>query len=370
VIALLATAAAFAASPAPVRLEPVARFSQPVDASAPRDDSRRLFVVERFGRIRVIRDGRKLRRPFLDLRSVVEVRSAAVERDQGGLLSLAFAPDYATSGLFYVLYTDRADRLRIDELRRSRASADRADPGSRRLVLDLPRTDSLDEGSHLAFGPDRWLYAAFGFGADEDVSQSLSSLAGKLIRIDPRGSAAGAYTVPADNPFVSTPGARPEIWALGLRVPWRFSFDRKTGGMALADVGEGRVEEVDYAPRGTGAGANYGFPFLEGDHRRRPGGENLTAPVLVRPHSRHMCALIGGVVVRDPRLRGLVGRYLYGDLCSGEIHSIRLRLPRVTSDRRERFVVPGVSSFAEDARGRVYAMRVSGVLYRLVAEGS
>jgi glucose/arabinose dehydrogenase len=350
-----------------VRLQPVARFVQPVDASSPPGDARRLFVVQRGGRIRVVRDGRRLRQPFLDLRDQVEVRSPQVERDQGGLLSLAFAPDYATSRRFYVLYTDRDSRIRIDELHRSADSLNRADPDSRRLVLDLPRTDSLDVGSHLAFGPDRLLYAAFGYGADADASQSLDSLSGKLVRIDPRASGSRPYTVPADNPFASTPGTRPEIWALGLRVPWRFSFDRRTGDMALGDVGEGRAEEVDFAPRGTGAGANYGFPFLEGDHRRRPGGDGLTDPVLVRHHGRHMCALIGGVVVRDPRLRGLVGRYLYGDLCSGEVHSVRLRLPRAVGDRREAFSVPGLSSFAEDGRGRVYAMRVSGWLYRLVA---
>ena len=365
-IAALATFAALAAGPAAVHLKPVARFVQPVDASAPPGDTRRLFVVERAGRIRVVRDGRRLSTPFLDLRDQVEVRSRAVEQDQGGLLSLAFAPDYATSRRFYVLYTDRADRMRIDELRRSAGSANRADPASRRPVLDFPRTGSLDVGSHLAFGPDRRLYAAFGFGADADASQSLSTLSGKLVRIDPRAAEGRPYTVPPDNPFVSTAGARPEIWARGLRVPWRFSFDRRTGDMALGDVGEARVEEVDFAPRGTGAGANYGFPFLEGDHVRRPGGEGLTDPVLVRRHGRHMCALIGGVVVRDPRLRGLVGRYLYADLCSGEIHSLRLRLPRATGDRREAFTVPGLSSFAEDGRGRVYAMRVSGLLYRLV----
>ena len=367
-IALIAATAALAAGPAPVHVEPIARFSQPVDASSPAGDTHRLFVVERFGRIRVVRDGRLLRRPFLDLRDEVEIRSTAVERDQGGLLSLAFAPDYARSRRFYVLYTDSSNRMRIDELRRSARNANRADPSSRRLVLAFPRLDPLDVGSHLAFGPDRLLYGAFGFGADADSSASLASLTGKLIRIDPRPSGGAPYTVPPGNPFVSTPGARPEIWALGLRVPWRFSFDRKTGDMALGDVGEARVEEVDFAPRGTGAGANYGFPFLEGDHRRRPGGEGLTDPVLVRRHGRRMCALIGGVVVRDPRLRGLVGRYLYGDLCSGEIHSVRLGLPRATGDRREGFQVPGLSSFAEDARGRVYAMRVSGLLYRLVAD--
>jgi glucose/arabinose dehydrogenase len=350
VLALAASALALsAAAPPAVRLVPVANFVQPVEVGAPPRDSRRLFVTERLGRVRVVRDGRLLSRPFLDLRGQVEIRSRAVERDQGGLLSLAFAPDYATSRRFYVLYTDRADRLRVDELRRSAANPDRADPASRRLVLDLPRTASVDVGSHIAFGPDRLLYAGFGFGSDANASQDLSTFAGKLVRLDP--SAGGA----------------PEIFALGLRVPWRFSFDRKTGDLALADVGDSRVEEVDFAPRGTPAGANYGWPFVEGDHRRMPGGADLVSPVLTRRHGRRMCALIGGVVVRDPHLRTLVGRYLYGDLCSGEVRSVRLRRPRATGDRREPVTVSGIDSFGEDARGRVYLVDVGGPVFRLAA---
>ena len=363
-LALLATAAALSAgAPSPVRLEPVARLSQPVAAAAPASDARRVFVAERSGRVRVLRDGRLLPRPFLDLRAAVEIRSRRIERDQGGFLSLAFAPDYATSRRFYVLYTDRSGRVRIDEFRRSRTNPDRADAASRRLVLAIPRSAPVDVAGHLAFGPGDLLYAGFGEGSDEDASQDLSTLAGKLVRIDPRAAGGRPYSVPAGNPFATTPGARPEIWALGLRVPWRFSFDR--GALALADVGEGRVEEVDYAPRGKGAGANYGWPFFEGDRRKRPGGAALEAPVLTRRHGPRVCAVIGGLVVRDPRLPSLAGRYLYGDLCSGEIRSARLRLPRATSDRREPVTVPGLDSFAQDARGRVYAVSIGGPVYRL-----
>jgi glucose/arabinose dehydrogenase len=324
-----------------------------------------VLVVERFGRVRVIRDGRVLPRPFADLRPVVEIRSRNVERDQGGLLSLTPAPDYARSRRLYVLYTDRGDRIRIDELRRSRSSPDRVDPASRRHVLDVARTASVDVAGHLAFGPDRLLYAGIAEGDSPQASQDLSRLEGKLLRIDPRPGGGRPYRVPPDNPFASTPGARPEIWALGVRGPWRFSFDRATGDLALADVGERRVEEVDFAPRGTGAGANYGWPFLEGDHRRLPGGSGLTAPVLLRRHGPRVCALIGGLVVRGAGLPTLAGRYLYGDICSGEVRSARLRLPRATGDRREPVTVPGLDSFTQDARGRVYLVSIGGPVYRL-----
>jgi glucose/arabinose dehydrogenase len=369
VLALLATAAALSAgAPAGITLEPVARLTQPAAAAAPPSDRRRLFVAERSGRVRVIRDGRLLPGPFLDLRRAVEIRSREVQRDQGGFLSLAFAPDYATSRRLYVLYTDRANRVRIDEVRRSANSADRADPASRRLVLAIARGGSLDVAGHLGFGPGRLLYASFGEGSAEDNSQDLSTLAGKLLRIDPRESGGRPYGVPADNPFAATPGARPEIWARGLRVPWSFSFDR-AGGLALADVGEGRVEEIDYAPPGTGGGANYGWPFMEGDRRRRPGGDALTAPILVRRHGPHVCAVVGGFVVRDPRLRSLAGRYLYGDFCTGELRSARLRLPGATGDRREPATLPGLDSLAQDARGRVYAISILGGVSRLAPAG-
>jgi glucose/arabinose dehydrogenase len=364
VLALFATATALVAGGPPgIKLEPVARLTQPVAAAAPPADRRRVLVAERSGRVRVIRDGRLLPRPFLDLRAAVEIRSPSIRLDQGGFLSLAFAPDYARSRRLYVLYTDRADRLRIDEFRRSPANPDRTDAATRRLVLAIPRTAPVDVAGHLAFGPGGLLYASFGEGSDAAASQDLSTLEGKLIRIDPRAAGGQLYSVPAGNPFATTPGARPEIWALGLRVPWRFSFDR--GGLALADVGDGRVEEVDYAPAGTGAGANYGWPFFEGDRRKRPGGDALTAPVLTRRHGPRVCALIGGLVVRDARLPSLAGRYLYGDFCTGEVRSARLRLPRAAGDRREPVTVPGLDAFAPDARGRIYAVSVLGPVYRL-----
>ncbi len=361
---VLAAAAALGAAGSPaLRLTPVARLSQPVTAAAPPHDLHRLVVAERSGRLMLLRDGRLARRPFLDLRRRVQIRSRNIGLDQGGMLSLAFAPDYATSRRFYVLYTDRANRVRVDEFRRARGSANRADPASRRLIISVPRRSPVDVAGALAFGPGGRLFASFGEGSDSANSQDLSTLQGKLLRLDPRPTATAPYRVPAGNPFTSTPGARPEIWALGLRTPWRLSFDR--GAMAVADVGETAVEEIDYAPAGSGAGANYGWPFFEGDRRLTPGGTGLTAPVIVRPHGRRTCAVIGGLVAHDPRLPGLAGRYLYGDLCSGDVRSAHLRLPSATGDRRERVSAPGLDSFAQDGRRRIYLVTIGGPVYRL-----
>jgi glucose/arabinose dehydrogenase len=347
-----------------IRLTPVTRLAQPSALAAPPADRSRMFVAERSGRIFVVRNRRRLARPFLDLRGRVRIRSRSFRFDQGGFLSLAFAPDYAASRRLYVLYTDRAERVRIDEVRRSARSADRADAASRRLVLAIPRTANNDVAGHLAFGPDRLLYASFGEGGNEDASQDPGLLQGKLIRIDPR---ARPYRVPAGNPFTGVAGTRPEIWASGFRVPWSFSFDRRTGDLSVADVGQTSVEEVDHLPRraGLGRGANFGWPFVEGDMRRRPGGTGLVAPVLTREHGRRTCAIVGGHVMRDPRLPGLAGRYLYGDFCTGELRSARLRLPRAAGDRRERPSLIGLDALATDARGRTWATSILGNVVRL-----
>jgi glucose/arabinose dehydrogenase len=189
-------------------------------------DARRVIVSERFGRIRAVRAGR--RSVFADLRRVVEVRDRRVEHDQGGLLSLAFAPDYARSRRVYVLYTGRDDAIHVDEVR----------GGARRVVLTVPRDANVDVAGHIAFGPDRLLYVGVANGRTRETAQELDRLTGKLLRIDPRRAGERPYSVPADNPFVGRPDARPEIWAYGLRVPWRFSFDRLRGDLALGDVGE------------------------------------------------------------------------------------------------------------------------------------
>ncbi|HTN23404.1 MAG TPA: PQQ-dependent sugar dehydrogenase [Solirubrobacteraceae bacterium] len=352
-----------------VRLVQVGSFDAPVYVTAPPGDRRRLFVVEQGGTIRVIRAGRRLARPFLDIRSIV---TAGGEQ---GLLSMAFAPNYAKTRRFYVNYTDKAGLQRVVEYRA--ASADRARASSARTVLRYDGVEPNHNGGLLVFGPDRLLYMGTGDGGganDQHGSrgnaQNLDSLLGKILRIDPRRSGSRPYSVPASNPFAGRAAARPEIYSYGLRNPWRFSFDRSTGDLVIADVGQNAVEEVDFARKGQAGGANYGWRPLEGTRRNfdepAPGA---VAPVLELLHSNGNCSITGGYVVRDRGVPALTGRYVYADLCRGELRSVKLAPGSASGDA----AIPGVakvdqpSSFGEDARGRVYVVSLNGPVSRLAA---
>jgi glucose/arabinose dehydrogenase len=360
---------ATAAAASGVRLVGVGSFDSPLYVTAPPGDRRRIFVVEQGGTIRVIRGGRRLAKPFLDVRSIV---TAGGEQ---GLLSLAFAPDYAKTKRFYVNYTDKSGLQRIVEYRA--ATADRAAPSSARTVLRYDGVEANHNGGLLVFGPDRLMYAGTGDGGGANDqhgargnAQDLGSLLGKILRIDPRRKGSRPYSVPASNPFVGRSGARREIYSYGLRNPWRFSFDRSTGDLTIADVGQNAVEEIDFAPKGAARGANYRWRPLEGNRRNfdepAPGA---VAPVLELQHSAGNCSVTGGYVVRDRSLPALLGRYVYGDLCKGELRSAKLAAGSASGDA----AIPGVgkveqlSSFGEDARGRVYAVSLSGPVYRLAA---
>src|SRR3954470_12651463 len=265
VIALLAVAGcggeAATQADGAVRLQRIGSFDSPVYVTSPPGDVRRLFVVEQGGRIRVVRDGRTLSRPFLDIASKVR---AGGER---GLLSMAFAPDYASSGRFYVDYTDTDGDTRVVEYRRR--NADRADPRSARPILFQPQPEPNHNGGQLAFGPDRLLYIGLGDGGgandqhgERGNAQDLSTWLGKILRIDPLHG--DPYEVPKSNPFVGRSGAKPEIYSYGLRNPWRFSFDRSTGDLSIEDVGQDEVEEIDFVRKGRGRGANFGWRPFEG----------------------------------------------------------------------------------------------------------
>jgi len=345
-----------------VRLVRIGTFDSPTYVTAPPADTRRVFVVEQGGTIRVVRDGRRLSRPFLDISSEV---SAGGER---GLLSMAFAPDYASSRRFYVYFTDRDGDTRVQEFRRSRSSADRAHRSSRRQILAQRQPFSNHNGGQLQFGPDRLLYIGLGDGGSagdpQGNGQSLGTLLGKILRIDPRRGR--PYSVPRSNPFRGQSGARPEIYAYGLRNPWRFSFDRRTGDLTIGDVGQNEIEEVDFVRRGRGRGANFGWRVFEGRSRFSGGtARGHVPPVLERRHSQGDCSITGGYVVRDRSLGSLYGRYVFGDFCNPRIRSARLRSGRATSHRATTLRVPGLSSFGEDARGRVYAASLNGPVYRL-----
>jgi glucose/arabinose dehydrogenase len=369
------TAAAGPAAARGVKLLEVGHFDAPVYVTAPPGDARRILVVEQGGTIRVVRGGRRLARPFLDLRRKV------TSGGEQGLLSMAFAPDYARTRRFYVNYTDRSGTQSIVEYRRSRSSRDRALASSARLVLRYDGVEANHNGGLLAFGPDRLLYVGTGDGGGGNDqhgargnAQDLGSLLGKILRIDPRSSAGRPYGIPAGNPFAGRAGARAEIYSYGLRNPWRFSFDRMTGDLVIGDVGQGAIEEIDFATRGSASGANYGWRPLEG-RRRTPGisaaesAPDAVAPVLELTHDDGNCSVTGGYVVRDKRLAALAGRYVYGDFCKGRLRSARLSAGSVSDDA----AVPGVatvdqlSSFGEDARGRVYVVSLDGPVYRLAA---
>jgi glucose/arabinose dehydrogenase len=359
-------AASVGAAARGVRLKPVGSFSAPIYVTAPPGDAHRVFVVERGGRIRVVRDGRKLAAPFLDI-------SGNVRTDgERGLLSMAFAPDYARSGLFYVCFTDRSGDIRVQELKRSASHPERADRGSARNLLTIGhREASNHNGGQLQFGPDGKLYAGIGDGGGagdpHGHGQSLATDLGKLLRMDPRARSAGRPFGARGNPFASRRGARPEIWAYGLRNPWRFSFDRSTGDLVIGDVGQDEQEEVDFARRGRGRGANYGWRVFEGARRYGPGSApHHVRPRLVHRHSAGYCSITGGYVVRDRSLGSLYGRYVYGDLCHRGLRSVKLgRGGGASGDRALGLSVSDLVSFGEDGRGRVYAVSIDGRVYRL-----
>jgi glucose/arabinose dehydrogenase len=349
-------------------LHRIGSFAAPLYVAQPPGDSRRLFVVEQAGRIRVVRDGRTLKAPFLDIRSRV---SAGGER---GLLSVAFPPDYQSSGLFYVDYTDLNGDSRIVEYRR--AAADRADPRSARLVLFQKQPEANHNGGLLLFGPDRHMYVGFGDGGGGDDqhgtignAQNLGTWLGKILRIDPRQANGRPYGVPKDNPFVGRRGARPEIYAWGLRNPWRFTFDRSNGDMSIGDVGQDHVEEIDFRTRGRTRGANFGWREWEGTRHENatPHVRNHVKPVLEYVHGggTNNCSVTGGYVIRDRRIPSLNGRYIYADFCVGKILSARLQPGRATARRALGLNVPLLSSFGEDNAGRIYVTSLNGPVYRL-----
>jgi len=361
-LALAVGLVAAASGEAAPRLVEIAAAASPVHVAAAPGDATRLYVVEKAGRILVLRAGAQAE-PFLTM-------DGLFADGEGGLLSVAFAPDYASSGLLYTYSTTADLQIEIDEFRRS-SDPERADPASRRPVIRIPHAENANHwGGQLQFGPDGFLYAGTGDGGGSfdpaENAENLGSLLGKLLRVDPRSAA--PYGIPVGNPFVGLAGARPEIWAYGLRNPWRFSFDRATGDLTLADVGQGDWEEVDYAPAGTGAGAFYGWDAFEGfarlDAEPLPAAVH-TPPVLVRSHADGDCSIIGGYVVRAPDLPSFVGRYLYTDLCTGAVRSTLLRPAAALDDAPTGLSLTNPSSFGEDLGGCLYVSSLAGDVFRI-----
>jgi hypothetical protein len=359
-LALLMTLAAGLAAPAAAEAAPalvrVGDFVSPTHVTGSPGDSHRLFVVERPGRVQLVVDGRTAATPFLDITGDV------FEREERGLLSIAFPPDYQATRRFYVYLTARepAGQIQVREYLRSATDPDRADPATGRTILRIDHPLENHNGGQLQFGPDGklWIGTGDGGGGDDPGhnGQNPSSLLGKLLRMDPLA------------------GGSPEIFALGLRNPWRFSFDRLTGDLVIGDVGQNLWEEVDYAPAPTwrGPGANYGWPCFEANRvntdtdRVASNCSTLSGdvkPVLERPHGTEVCSLTGGYIVRDPGLPTLQGHYLYGDFCAPRIRSVVLSDPG--TDGYTDMAMTSVSSFGEDACGRLYVASLDGPVSRV-----
>ncbi|HEX9729711.1 MAG TPA: PQQ-dependent sugar dehydrogenase [Gemmatimonadales bacterium] len=336
-----------------------------VYATAPASDSTRLFLVAQAGAVYVVRNDTLLTAPFLDVRD--SVRSAG----ERGLLSIAFHPAYATNGYFFVSYTDLNNDSRI--VRYTATSAETADPASGSLVLALDQPFNNHNGGQVAFGPDGMLYIGFGDGGSGGdplgSGQNPKSLLGSILRIDVDGGT--PYAIPSDNPFVGDAAALPEIWAWGLRNPWRFSFDRLAGDLYIADVGQNAWEEVNVQRASSPGGENYGWNVMEGCHCYAATScdmQDKILPVIEYSHEEG-CSVTGGFVYRGSAVPILTGRYLYADYCSGWVRSFTFEAGRATNvGAWSALAPPGafVTSFGEDARGELYVMTAAGGLYRIV----
>jgi len=344
-----------------LELKRIGSFATPVYVEGAPGFPRLLFVVEKPGRIAVLRDGEKLSHPFLDVRGRVN------EEGERGLLSVAFPSNYKKSRRFYVYYTRNDGDNAVVEFKRSRKHPARAVASSRRRVLVIPHPDATNHnGGQLQFGPDGNLYISTGDGgSNANTAAHLDVLLGKLLRIDPHKRRGHRYTVPSGNPYVGR-GGRNEIYAYGLRNPWRFSFDSASGRLAIGDVGASSVEEVDYATRAAAKGANFGWPAWEGDqpHPGDSGPDAPTFPIFTYPHPDG-CGVIGGFVVHDPGLPALAGRYVYTDLCNGDIRSFVPSLGGASDDASTGLHVSSPTSFGERPGGRIYVAAYGGGVFRL-----
>jgi glucose/arabinose dehydrogenase len=363
-------AAGFNPAAVALRLDPAWRgLRGPVGLTHAGDGSGRLFVVEKAGTIRVIRNGTVLNGTFLDIRD--RVRSEGYEQ---GLLGLAFHPQFAQNGHFYVNYTDRSGHTMVVRFT-ARPGSDTAETNSAQTVLRIEQPAANHNGGHLLFGPDGYLYIGMGDGGGGGdqfgTAQNPSALLGKMLRIDVGRTDGGRnYAIPADNPFAGRSGWRPEIWAYGLRNPWRYSFDRATGDLYIADVGQNRYEEVNFQPAGVG-GQNYGWPRMEASHCFRPATgcdtSGLTMPIGEYGRSGGI-SITGGHVYRGAAQSLLRGAYVFGDFGSGIVWTLHrdpagnwVQTQMVDTNAQ-------ISSFGEDEAGELYVASLGdGTIYRVVA---
>ena len=358
-------------------------LSRPLGIANAGDGSNRLFIIEKQGTIRVVENQTLLESPFLDISDKV-----GSSGDEQGLLGLAFHPDYANNGFFFVNYTDLNGNTVVSRFSVDSSNPDKADPGSETEILAIEQPDHHHKCGHLAFGPDGYLYICTGDGGEALSAQDTTSLLGKLLRIDvDQGE---PYSVPEDNPFVGEAEARGEIWALGLRNPWRFSFDRSTGDMYIGDNGEDLYEEVDFQFAGAPGGQNYGWPNFEGNHCTKevykesekyfdyadcefkyeaPIYEYLHEPPDINAAGDCSGSVIGGYVYRGQEYPMLDGIYIFADFCTGKIRG-------TTKDEAGNWQVTELlhkpdllsTSFGENENGELYVVTFGNKLYKISAE--
>jgi len=337
-------------------------LKEPTFVAGPPDSTKRLFVLEREGRVRVASaDGVLKATPFLD---VSDNTSTGTEE---GLIGLAFDPGFTQNGYVYIDYTAADSTVRIVRYTVTPDHPDQVDPATAQIVMEVRKQSKYHNGGTLEFGSDGYLYVSLGDDEQSEKAQDLTSILGKILRIDV--DSAEPYAVPPSNPFVNQAGARGEIWSYGFRNPWRFSFDRATGDTWIGDVGDAKLEEVDFQPASSQGGENYGWPMLEGsecviaEQCHDPG---LVAPLVTYGHDMN-CAVMGGYVYRGQTAPGLAGSYLFGDLCTGGVFTLRGSAEQGWKRLELGFQPIKIDSFGEDPGGDVYVVDMQGgVIYRIM----
>ncbi|MBA3552330.1 MAG: PQQ-dependent sugar dehydrogenase [Actinobacteria bacterium] len=337
-----------------IRLAPVTTLDQPL-AMAVREGDDSLYFAEQGGRVIILRDG-------ADPEALLDLSADITAGGEQGLLGLAFSP---AGDFLYLNYTDLNGDTQVVEFA---MGGDGVVPGSRRPVLSVDQPYANHNGGNLAFGPDGMLYIGLGDGGSggdpHGNGQSLDTLLGKMLRIDPRPADGMPYGIPPDNPFVDSDSGRPEIWAYGLRNPWRYSFDRETGDLWIGDVGQSAVEEIDFEPAGAPGGTNYGWNWFEGTRQFFPGDPPSDTEPPIYEYAEG-CAVTGGYVYRGTEIPELGEAYVFADFCGGELTALRQQDGRVVAERSLGITVPNLASFGEDADGELYAISLGGEVSRI-----
>jgi len=341
-------------------------FERPLLVTNANDGSNRLFVVDQNGFIWVVIDGVVQKQPFLDVSGLISTNG-----NERGLLGLAFHPQFKTNGQFYINYTDVNGNTAVARYTVLASNPNVGDVNSASFVIQIKQPFPNHNGGNLAFGPDGYLYIGMGDGGSQGDpngnGQNPKALLGKLLRLDV--DSAQPYATPKDNPTATNPDFAPEVWAMGFRNPWRFSFDKATGDLYIGDVGQNQWEEIDFQAVGAAGGANYGWNIMEGSHRYsgEPVKEGLTAPIAEYSHNEGGCSITGGYVYRGETLKALDGVYFFADYCSGKIWSTFRDASGAWQTNQFMDTDFSISSFGQDESGELYVVNQGGSILKLVA---